>query len=182
MAKPIAVQKLKHGKALCGRTFGGFVDTFNWLVDFCLSLEGDKDANTANGRISLDRSDESAPVIRYVKSSDNSDDLDSFSSGCWRLDIGENATYLRDNYYNAGGKTGMVGDIDVTSHMTSGFLAAIFEGPGNCSVNLYQSLSALQFAQDDKDTYVLPLYLLANGKVVLDMRNIPHLQVFEGSL
>lgn len=64
MAKPIAVQKLKHGKALCGKTFGGFVDTFNWLVDFCQSLKGDKDANQGNGTITLDRADPSAPVIR----------------------------------------------------------------------------------------------------------------------
>lgn len=64
MAKPIAVQKLRHGKALCGKTFGGFVDTFNWLVDFCLALKGDKDVNNANGTVSVDRSDPSAPVIR----------------------------------------------------------------------------------------------------------------------
>ena len=64
MAKPIAVQKLRHGKALCGKTFGGFVDTFNWLVDFCLSLKGDKDVNNANGTVTVDRSDPSAPVIR----------------------------------------------------------------------------------------------------------------------
>ena len=66
MAAPIAAQKLKHGKALCGKTFGGFVDTFNWLVDFCLSLQGDKDANNANGSITVDRSNKSAPVIRLV--------------------------------------------------------------------------------------------------------------------
>ena len=64
MAKPIAVQKLKHGKALCGKTFGGFVDTFNWLVDFCQSLKGDNDANQGNGTITVDRADPSAPVIR----------------------------------------------------------------------------------------------------------------------
>lgn len=103
-------------------------------------------------------------------------------AGPWRLDVGENATYLRDNYYNAGGKTSRADDIDVTSLMTSGFLAVIFEGQGNCSVNLYQSLTALQSAQNDEDTYILPLYLLGNGEVVLDMRNTPHLQVFEGSL
>lgn len=67
MAKPATVQKLKHGKALCGRTFGGFVDTFNWLVDFCQSLMGDADANNANGTITVDRADPSAPIIRANK-------------------------------------------------------------------------------------------------------------------
>ena len=70
MAKPATVQKLKHGKALCGKTFGGFVDTFNWLVDFCQSLQGDKDANNANGVISVDRSDPSAPIIRNTNAGD----------------------------------------------------------------------------------------------------------------
>lgn len=183
MAKPITVQKLKRGKALCGKTFGGFVDTFNWLVDFCQSLQGDKDANNANGRITLDRSDESAPVIRLdAANGGGGGGGDTFASGCWRLDIGESATYLRDNYYNAGGKTSQVNDIAVTSYMQSGYLAVVFDGPGDCQVNLYQSLSALQSAQEDEDTYVIPLYLLNGGNVVLDMRNTPHLQVFEGSL
>ncbi|MBQ2630407.1 MAG: hypothetical protein IJG13_12080 [Kiritimatiellae bacterium] len=71
MAKPATVQKLKHGKALCGKTFGGFVDTFNWLVDFCQSLQGDKDANNANGVISVDRSDPTAPVIRASPAHEN---------------------------------------------------------------------------------------------------------------
>ena len=65
MAAPIAAQKLKHGKALCKAVFGRFVDTFNWLVDFCSSLKGDRDVNPAgDGRITVDRSDPSAPVIR----------------------------------------------------------------------------------------------------------------------
>ena len=64
MAQPAAVQKLKHGKALCGKTFGKFVETFNWLVDFCLSIQGDADVNNANGTITVDRADPSAPVIR----------------------------------------------------------------------------------------------------------------------
>ncbi|MBR4614887.1 MAG: hypothetical protein IKO55_04720, partial [Kiritimatiellae bacterium] len=66
MAKPVAVQKLKHGKALCGATFGQFVETFNWLVDFCLNLKGDKEFNAANGTVTVDRSDDSAPVIRVA--------------------------------------------------------------------------------------------------------------------
>lgn len=76
MAKPIAVQKLKHGKALCGKTFGGFVDTFNWLVDFCQSLKGDKDANQTTGTITLDRADPSAPVIRGTMAKGGGGDLD----------------------------------------------------------------------------------------------------------
>lgn len=64
MAQPQTIQKLKRGKALCGKTFGGFVDTFNWLVDFCLNLKGDRDADKVNGTVTVDRADTSAPVIR----------------------------------------------------------------------------------------------------------------------
>ena len=70
MSAPMAVQKLKHGKALCGKTFGQFVETFNWLVDFCLSLKGDRDSDPdGNGRVQVDRADPSAPIIRLASSS-----------------------------------------------------------------------------------------------------------------
>ena len=62
MAKPQTVQYLKHGKALCGKTFVGFVDTWNWLVDFCLNLRGDGDANGL-GVVTVDRSNPDCPVI-----------------------------------------------------------------------------------------------------------------------
>jgi len=76
MAKPVAVQKLKHGKALCGATFGQFVETFNWLVDFCLNLKGDKEFNAANGTVIVDRSDDSAPVIRVAVKGANGEGKD----------------------------------------------------------------------------------------------------------
>ena len=77
MAAPIAAQKLRHGKALCKAVFGGFVDTFNWLVDFCSSLKGDRDANPAgDGRITVDRSDPSAPVIRCTGCKGGSDSVE----------------------------------------------------------------------------------------------------------
>jgi len=77
MAAPIAAQKLKHGKALCKAVFGRFVDTFNWLVDFCSSLKGDRDVNPAgDGRLTVDRSDPSAPVIRCTGCKGGSDSVD----------------------------------------------------------------------------------------------------------
>ena len=38
-------QHLKHGKALCGKVFGRFVETFNALVDFMLGLRGDAEGS-----------------------------------------------------------------------------------------------------------------------------------------
>lgn len=59
------IQYLKKGKALCGKVFGSFVETFNWHNDFCKNLCGDADIpGNENGKITVSRSDPSAPVIR----------------------------------------------------------------------------------------------------------------------
>lgn len=60
-------QHLKHGKALCGKVFANFVETFNHLVDFTGNLKGDADVGTEEGHIRVDRTDPDHPVIRYVK-------------------------------------------------------------------------------------------------------------------
>lgn len=59
-----AVQYLKHGKALCGKVFSSFVETYNSLVDFMVNLKGDADRQDGNGHITLDRTDPLHPVIR----------------------------------------------------------------------------------------------------------------------
>lgn len=48
-------QHLKHGKALCGKVFGRFVETFNALVDFMLGIKGDADGKNGEGHITYDR-------------------------------------------------------------------------------------------------------------------------------
>ena len=48
-------QHLKHGKALCGKVFGRFVETFNALVDFMLGLRGDAEGKNGEGHITYDR-------------------------------------------------------------------------------------------------------------------------------
>lgn len=48
-------QHLKHGKALCGAVFAGFVETFNALVDFMMGLRGDADGKNGEGHITYDR-------------------------------------------------------------------------------------------------------------------------------
>lgn len=56
--KPGILCKLYHGRAIAA--FKGFVDTFNWLVDFCNNLKG------ADG-IKIDTKDPDHPVIRIDK-------------------------------------------------------------------------------------------------------------------
>ena len=57
-------QYLKHGKALCGKAFGMFVETFNALVDIAVNISGDADGNNGQGHVHFDRSDPLHPVIR----------------------------------------------------------------------------------------------------------------------
>lgn len=62
------IQYLKHGKALCGKVFASFVETFNWHTDFCANLMGDADLPGkagGTGHITLDRTDPSHPIIRW---------------------------------------------------------------------------------------------------------------------
>lgn len=173
MAKPIAVQKLRHGKALCGKTFGQFVETFNWLVDFCLGLTGDKDRNDENGRITVDRQDPSAPVIRYshTKQSATSD-----LYGCWDLVDGD----LVNCYYNAGNMTRMAAD--TTAPAGDGIIYASINAPGSVDVGIASDLGVLNALQRDDTKCVFPLYMISGGEIAVDFRIIPHLQVFEGSL
>ncbi len=60
--RPGSVCKLEKGKLIDSQQ--GFVDTFNWLVDFCSNLNGDGE------RIEVDKSMSDAPVVRYVKEED----------------------------------------------------------------------------------------------------------------
>ena len=57
--RPGSVCKLEKGKLIDSQK--GFVDTFNWLVDFCSNLNGDGE------RIEVDKSMSDAPVVRYVE-------------------------------------------------------------------------------------------------------------------
>lgn len=64
--RPAVLQYLKHGKALCGKVFAGFVETFNHLVSFSANLKGDADLPGAKGGVSVDRSNPDNPILRLV--------------------------------------------------------------------------------------------------------------------
>ena len=64
MARPARIEKLMHGRLLCGSVFRFFVETWNWLTSYVDNLKGDADVNPKNGYITVDRTDPDAPVIR----------------------------------------------------------------------------------------------------------------------
>ena len=178
MAQPPAVQKLKHGKALCGATFGAFVETFNWLVDFCQGLKGDKDVNDTQGSITVDRSNPSSPVIRGGRdSSGNSNG--NVAGGTWEIHIEDGEASFSNCYYNAAGVTKLAAPWRTLPVSGSGIIAAIFTVEGFDDMFIFASLSDLQEQQSNMAQYLYPLYVIDNGEVVCDLRNTPQLQLFE---
>ena len=53
---------LKKGEMIDSQR--GFVDTFNWLVDFCRNLQGDKDRNPVGGVVTVDRTVSDFPIVK----------------------------------------------------------------------------------------------------------------------
>lgn len=60
-------QYLEGGKILTGKNFPKFVETWNWLVDFCRNLRGDGDAAPFDGQVSVDKASIKHPIIRLTK-------------------------------------------------------------------------------------------------------------------
>ena len=57
------LNKVKAGKSIGAQAL--FTKTINNLIDFVANLKGDYDANPSTGHISLDRSVEDFPVLRF---------------------------------------------------------------------------------------------------------------------
>lgn len=65
MARPPRIEKLRHGRILCGSVFRFFVETWNWLVGYVDNMKGDADVNPQAGHITIDRTDPDHPVVRF---------------------------------------------------------------------------------------------------------------------
>lgn len=180
------LQYLKHGKSLCGRVFGTFVETFNRLVDFHANLKGDGDVS-ADGLVTVDRADPAHPVIRLNRSrlptgggGGPSADLSGSAFGLVEAKDAEGSVTGRtvvNCYWNAGGVTHSGGNADIG--LSSGFVYAEFAaGAESFSVGVASGLAALAALQKDPAKYVFPLYLI-DGETVVDLRTAPQLQLLE---
>lgn len=67
MARPVLLQMLQRGKLLCGKLFPGFAETFNYTVNRCENLKGDRDTDPQSGHVTVDNTDPEHPVIRLAK-------------------------------------------------------------------------------------------------------------------
>lgn len=182
-------QRLKHGKALCGKVFAGFVETFNALVDFKDNLKGDDDVARGCGYISVDRTKKDRPIIRF-----NAEKLnlpEATENYPKRFDIRQKTTeegepvdgwFLFDNpYYSVGGKTYIFEGAEISS--ASNCIIALRLRADSPSVSpemwKYGNIYALQNAQSDTSYYIVPLYTINQGKIALDWRVGPDFSMGE---
>ena len=183
------LQYLKHGKSLCGKVFGTFVETFNRLVDFHANLKGDGDVSD-DGIVTVDRADPAHPVIRLDRSKlptggssggGSSADLSGSAFGLVEAkDADGNVTgrSVVNCYWNAGGVTHSGGNADIG--LSTGIAYAEFPGGAESfSVGVASDVSALAALQKDPAKYVFPLYLIQADGSVVDLRSAPQLQLLE---
>lgn len=173
-----ALQYLRHGKALCGKVFKRFVETFNYHNDFIANLKGDGDLPMSDGCILLDLTDPKHPVIRF-----NKQKLDLPPGGGsglpGRFDIqiepGETASFS-NCYYDVGGKTyeTVVGSIELSR---GGIIALKVTATGtapSAEIVIYDSIADLQSAQEDRYYYIRPLYKISSDFAIeCDFRTGP---------
>lgn len=173
MARPQTLQMLTTGKALCGKNFPAFAETYNYIANRVENLRGDHDLNQQNGYISVDDTDPEHPVIRLAKIPDGTGGSASVLPGCFDLDDDYN---FINRYYRVEQFLYELGECSVSG----AGLYYIFlpqSGQGDASVASVESVSAYNSLAANLESSVIPLYLVSEsddgGYSVVDLRNVP---------
>lgn len=178
MARPQALQFLRHGKALCGSVFRFFVETWNYIVRRCDSISGDMDANPSEGCIYVDNSDPEHPVIRLDRSKlplgEGETVINPQYPSVYEIRENQNGKYFADRYYMVGGvlKDGPNGTVSGFAGKVVAIL--IQQNENTVTLQAFNNIAAMQLAMADQTKVVIPLYVLdANCEITLDLRHIP---------
>lgn len=186
------LQYLKHGKSLCGKVFGTFVETFNRLVDFQANLKGDGDVS-GDGLVTVDRADPAHPVIRLDRSklpTGGEGQAKAADRSCFRLETRQEedglcGSYITCCYYHVGGVTMHMNDVPISgliSGKTSCLICFKLSGGGSKPSIVAIEEDSLEGEQRIADNYVLPLYRFVGGTLQDDLRNAPNVQQWEVGL
>lgn len=199
-----ALQYLRHGKALCGKVFKRFVETFNYHNDFIANLKGDGDLQKSDGCIELDRTDPAHPVVRLnrLKLDQEGDAEETKDLSCFCI---KPSPKQEDNgalaFCNCFVSDGMVfeqviadGDYRVDQFVLQGeleegreytdydrpYVYVQFYG-GDHDISAQKTLEDVRkIAKDPTQGTVLLLYKLKHdGSVAIDFRNMPIFQHVE---
>lgn len=182
------LQYLKHGKSLCGKVFGTFVETFNALVDFMNGLRGDAEGKNGEGHITYDRKNH---IIRCDGCGGKGGGA---SGGASAADLSASAFGLVEEkdddgtvtgrtvvncWWNQGGVTRTGENVDIGTAEGVVYLKVDATGMGGSGFEVaVGTLAGVQSLQQDPSLYVVPLYSITDGLVV-DLRTAPQLQMVE---
>lgn len=174
------IQKLEHGKFLCKANFANFVECFNEMVDFINNLKGDFEVDGASGKIQIDKTEITHPIIRYVyDTSDLSGEGGNYQDkGCFRL---EDDT-LKCCYYNVGGMTKSMENTSISSMIPAEgtkLICLVLDDNNSATIEAIDETD-LESEQEDYEQYVKPLYRFTDGEMTDDFRFAPQIQKFEG--
>lgn len=166
-----ALQYLRHGKALCGKVFNRFVETFNFHNDFIANLKGDGDLPGSNGCMNVDTTDPKHPVIRLNKNKldlqeHGGEDRDAIPGLYEIVSIEGGVVTMKNPYFSVGGKTyeGSSTEATLTGGETGVIALRISATGGSApadSLEVYDSVASLQAAQQSLDYYTIPLFMIS---------------------
>lgn len=192
MARPPAIQKLRHGRVLSGGVFRWFVETWNWMTAVVDNFRGDADRGLGVGYISVDRGDPDAPVLRLVNFNKLAETLNAASDrGCFRiLSISSSGTASLGNcYWRRGGRLYSIGtdgaaSIAIGSNFGPGKTLCLrtrdtYDEAGEADL-VFATTDDLEDASDAEYSFI-PLYQFKSDYSVLaDLRNAPVAATWEG--
>ena len=174
-SKPPTLCKLQKGLLLDAQE--GFVDTFNWLVDFCANLKGEGEV-VAGRKIFVDRHVSDKPVIKLNRSGSNGDDRFCFA-------YNEQTHQIESGYIRYG-----ITNIPVAAYTvsSSGFYyirvyrGVISSGAARAAIERFNYNSLVSYGVTDGEAaeVYIPLYQIDSSlKVAKDWRFIPYVQAWE---
>lgn len=175
-----ALQYLRHGKALCGKVFKRFVETFNYHNDFIANLKGDGDLQKSDGCIEIDRTDPTHPVIRLNKQKLDLEQGGSPLPGLFEPkfktdDNGDRKVVFTYPYYMVGTRLYRCEDESVTMSPEEGIYCLVVNlQNAQAGVEKFDDFSAIQTRAANPDESIKPLFEFGeDGSPVRDFRNMP---------
>lgn len=191
-----SLQYLRHGKALCGKVFKRFVETFNYHNDFVANLKGDGDLPTSDGVINLDRTDPTHPVIRLNKNNLAIPAGGGGASlpGCFDIanmviereetegeETPVSATFdLVRPYFMLGGRIKECPFVEGITITSDCIIAVEYYDDNYITINEFYKIGDLRARQNYPSSFTFPLYQFDDKfNVVCDFRNAPVMPVIE---
>lgn len=181
MARPQALQFLRHGKALCQAVFGGFVETWNYVVRRTDAICGDGDLVNGDGLITVDNTDPERPIIRLDKSQlpkGGGGGAGAVYPGCFDID----GDHFLNPYVIVGNVVATIPVSTFTAPAGGVVAVSVYFESNEWTGELvtYASVAALVAAQKTATNMIVPLYEFdANGEIICDFRGAPRLQAWE---